>query len=117
MAAGWGSDVGGVGGIGIQEMTKTTKQYLLEVRRALQAPENWTQGMIANGQGARCLWGAILKTVHPWLSYIEVKKALYSCLPAGTAENLVAFNDDASRTHSEILALLDAAIAAQGGTE
>lgn len=95
----------------------TTKEILIAARAKIDAPERWTQGVVArNADG------------HP--TYISAENAVCWCiagaitsvggddvacgvfLRATGTKHIGKWNDDPTRTHAEVLAAFDRAIAA-----
>lgn len=101
---------------------------LLTVARALIAtPKQWTKGAyedrLEDGTQCFCLLGALKRAAaknesHRWTlsetandRYCRLRRIVVACLPFGTGyQHLHHFNDDARRTHDEVLAVLDRAL-------
>lgn len=102
-----------------QERVHGVKDSLIRARARIADPEHWTQGVVARGKSGRsvrprgkaaCKWcavGAVVKEV----SYFSAQTRCISALSAVCGTLLGTFND--THTHAEVLALFDAAIAAQ----
>ncbi len=97
--------------------------YLREMRALLARPENWCQGRsrIERETGvAFCLSGAMRQVTMSeqlaGVSWSEVERIAHSVVNrlhriVGAGASFVDFNDADGRQHSDILALLDRAIA------
>ncbi|MDH7796406.1 MULTISPECIES: hypothetical protein [unclassified Beijerinckia] len=98
----------------------TLKQDLTAVRDLLSDPNRWTQGWLAmnkhrlhvhpQNESATCwcLVGAGRKLL-PFDRENEVNSALYHAI--GDGRSIANFNDHPNTRHSDVLALLDKAIA------
>lgn len=104
-------------------VTMTTLDVLKGARELLSDPEKWTQGWYARDAEGRpaddgndpravcwCIWGACEKVAGDWSKTHGATQALDSCA-GGHAPTL---NDAAGTTHTEILGVLDCAIAKAG---
>jgi hypothetical protein len=89
--------------------TKPATAALIAARKLIENPENWCQKHFQYG-GAFCVFGALsqatmgamAKAHGPALDYLNVQCG--NCIPR--------WNDAPRRTHAEVLAMYDAAIAA-----
>ncbi len=101
---------------------KTALSVLVAARELISSPEKWTKGKFArdikgesvawHGDAAVC-WcseGAINRAGHDALhsTRYDAYRAIEADLPDG---NIVEFNDAPERTHPEVLAAFDRAIA------
>jgi hypothetical protein len=98
----------------------TDLEALYAVRALLSVPERWTQYASArdrdgyrvvndyDGAACWCLGGAIDKVARP--SYRRICELLEAELPPRVG-TIIQFNDDSERSHADILALIDRAIA------
>ena len=87
---------------------------LLALRALAEPPEDWCQGRMwkpITHAAPRCLVGHMLIATH--LKFQDAEGALKAELPPGFSQGrcnpLVDFND--THTHSEVLAVIDKAIA------
>lgn len=104
-------------------MEMTIKEVLIAARAKIADPANWTQGSLAKddesltcgvlSEHARCYCaiGAIIASAHSDNCDVGGQAVLY--LDKFTDGNAVNFND--TRTHPQVIAAFDEAIAAQGG--
>lgn len=101
-------------------MSKSVADILVEARKLIEKPENWTQGENARNDRGRhcmiddplaacwCMQGAIIKSAGP-TEFTATRKAIDAFI--GTiAEYITAYNDNPDRTHPEVLAAFDSAI-------
>jgi hypothetical protein len=94
-----------------------TLAVLRAARDLLTPPGAWIQGRYANDDlTCFCLLGALgmADKGRPTDPYFPVKDAIESHLPACEG-HISVWNDEPGRTQADVLALLDRAIAAQGG--
>ena len=107
-------------------MAKETKAILVRARELLSDPKSWTQDVMArsvrgtpvvtHSKRARsfCVEGAIeragLKTTRKVRE--RARRIVYEKIASSTFVNITLWNDAPQRTHAEVLALLDKAIAA-----
>ena len=91
----------------------TPAEVLRAARKLIERPENWVKGyFIDHIPGCRrfCATGAI-RQVSNW-SYTQADTDARDYLArAADTEYIVAWNDQPNRTHVEVLAAFDAAIA------
>lgn len=112
----------------------TTREVLVAARALIDTPEKWTKdrAYALDSVGHRvssynddavafCVDGAAARAVDDETGgsklYDQVRQALKRALPAGYERSIWAFNDDPATTHADVLALFDAAIAAQPDAE
>lgn len=100
----------------------TPKEILIAARAKIEAPERWTQGAYAkdvDGQQADpcgkraicwCIYGAVMATTDG--DYHKEHSA--TVLIGEIVNNIARWNDAPTRTHAEVLAAFDRAIAAAG---
>jgi hypothetical protein len=98
----------------------TTREVLVAMRELLAKPEAWTQGAYARDASGRyvslvsqeascwCIGGALLKCSRMGGNYDEV---LFKLGGIFAGDSISAWNDAPERTHADVLALLDRAIA------
>ena len=102
-------------------------QVLKEARRLIERPEHWTQGARARNKRGRmlirpegptavqwCARGALMRVTGGTLSndFWDASSFLHNIANAITGGTCGASGYNDTRTHSEVLALFDAAIAA-----
>jgi len=106
-------------------MSAEAAVVLRKARALLEKPEHWTQGMMARGKSGRrifygsrsavcwCADGAIWRAANGSLISRKgwVANAAEQYLSAATGRRVSAFNDAPERTHAEVLAAFDRAIA------
>jgi hypothetical protein len=95
-------------------------EILRRARKRLRRPESWTRGSFArdvHGEPAYvnsdeaiswCAIGAVRAEVDRQSLTTSVVEHLEASLPAG--DNILAWNDDRARTHTEVIRLFDRAI-------
>src|SRR4051794_31065920 len=99
------------------------REVLIEARRLIEDPERWTQHTLARNPETRrpvdpdspragqwCLWGAVEHVLDARTDYIGVWDALTAVLEP-RYPSFASFNDADGRTHTEVLAAFDKAIA------
>lgn len=104
----------------------TPRELLIEARKKIKNPENWTKGSYAKDKDGNkvdykstvatcwCTLGAIYSNASTILDWVNVKKAvniLQDTLHTDGVDNfhnIVIFND--SHSHGKILSLFDKAI-------
>jgi len=100
----------------------TTAEYLREMRKLIEKPENWCQGEYArdangnrvhDGSGAATRWCALgsywkVRYSHPEFETTPLNLLAKAATQRGV-QGVADFND--SHTHEEVLALFDEAIA------
>jgi hypothetical protein len=79
----------------------TTKDRLIAGRNRIEDPKNWGQGL--RRDHTMC----VMEAVRSQEAWTVLRKAL----GLGLQGSLTRWNDDPSRTHAEVLAAIDAAIA------
>lgn len=99
----------------------TVKELLIEARKLIEKPENWTQGTFARDKNQKevgswesgavcfCTIGALKHAFQEGVGgdiYYEAYDALYNSIDR---MNVPKYND--SHTHEEVLAMFDRAIA------
>lgn len=101
----------------------TPKEILIAARAKIEAPERWIRNAIAisahgdpvpprsNRARCWCIEGAI-RCVAPSDIQVTGAMALFATIVGDT--NVPAWNDAPTRTHAEVLAAFDRAIAASG---
>lgn len=102
----------------------TTLEILKAARELLAVPERWTQGggqrdhngNLVNwdepGITCRCVWQTLRFVSQPDMNMrIKYPAKYYSVLGFKTLSELVTWNDAPERTHAEVLARFDEAIA------
>lgn len=88
-------------------MTTTTmkvSEVLRAARGRIDTPDKWCQGNYADGDGRLCALGALMVDTNP----PEALRLLYRAADAA-GSTVASIND--TRTHADVLALYDAAIA------
>lgn len=83
---------------------------LRAARKLIEKPERWAQGTSFTGT-ARCAWGAILATEHDFVDVLSAAGFMRRIVGPYIAE----WNDIPQRTHAEVLAAFDKAIALAEG--
>lgn len=88
----------------------TPRDVLIAARAKIERPEDWCQCHYVSLDGAMCMIGALESVVRESTTdYSESKKALANaCKPS---DGPLTFNDECGRTHAEVLAAFDRAIA------
>lgn len=98
----------------------TPAEVLRAAREKIATPERWTKGVFARdtlGEAVPyraadavcfCLRGAILRVDTDWPDIWEAERLVH--VAVGT-DDAAGWNDDEDRTHSEVLAAFDKAIA------
>lgn len=101
----------------------TNLEILKAARKLIEKPENWTQGEMAKtvdgyatGYSSEkackfCIAGAMSRVDPFW--FISLRHRLYKHVVARGYGTVEGFNDYPDRTHAEVLAFFDEAIAAE----
>lgn len=99
-----------------------TKEILIAARQLVEKPERWTQGVFARDLNGRpvdllgphakcfCISGAVGRVVKR--DHAKWDQILELLAKTARRRNIVRFNDANKRTHAEVLAAFDRAIAA-----
>ena len=90
----------------------TTIEVLQAARELIATEDKWCQGRSRSG-GRICALEAIRMAALSTLSAKVAERAIEEHIPLPYLDILPAFNDTPGRTHAEVLALFDAAIAAE----
>lgn len=93
----------------------TALEVLRKARSLIKNEKDWCKGSAYNSEGQRCIIGAIdgalrYGQVHD-VKFLQLLEELESYLPTDAGLTLVEFNDAASTSHADVLAVLDRAIA------
>ncbi len=103
----------------------TTKEILIAARAKIEAPERWTQGEFARSKIDRrvkatsdraecwCIMGAVDAVVkNDPDRFRDANLAVGHAIGIRELREIADWNDDPARTHAEVLAAFDRAIAA-----
>lgn len=92
----------------------TVRENLIAARALIDTPEKWGKGDYQPRPGCFCSIGAIDAACGRMSENAEAIDALRAALPERfERDGVVAFNDDDSTEHTDIMALFDRAIASQ----
>ncbi len=95
------------------------RETLHRVRNLLA--QDWIQGHAAvprpGGRWGYCVNGAISAATDDYITRAQVFERISSMLPPGVHGSISFWNDRPERTHAEVLALIDKAIASTKGTD
>jgi hypothetical protein len=90
-------------------MNQSPREVLIAARKLIEKPENWTQRKFRHGD-AYCMSGALLAIDGHSIMSSAVYAALKQAVPS-SFHCLAEWNDAPERTHAEVLAAFDRAIA------
>lgn len=83
---------------------------LKAAKALIDTPEKWVKGTYEK-DGCRCLLGALIDSTHDFGSYGAAQRAVKAEIDDVQLE-IAGFNDLPSTTHSDVMRVLDGAIAA-----
>ncbi len=91
----------------------TVKENLIAAKALIDTPEKWIKGGLRSAD-CFCAMGAVghIRTKGGWISETDEYQALADAVPDVFQRSVPNFNDDATTTHDDIMALFDRAIAA-----
>ena len=107
----------------------TTRDLLTRARARIAKREHWCKGAYAATKDGYetepwleeaqqwCAVGTVMAGTKSEIATRRAFKRLVKCLPTGYGGQIWRFNDDWRRTHEEVLALFDCAIAQLGPAE
>lgn len=86
----------------------TPVEVLRKARELVSDPAHWCQGYFRCGE-AYCSAGALLYTTRD--EWLEDKAYGFMLAATGQSHSISGWNDDENRTHAEVIAAFDRAIA------
>lgn len=91
-----------------------TVDVLIAARALIEKPENWAQGINARlSSPPHCAGAALIKAKTGERLEDDALAAAFQALRPAISGDIVQWNDTPGRTHSEVLAAFDKAIAAE----
>jgi hypothetical protein len=100
-------------------MKLTVKQLLIRARKKIQNEKHWCKGLFHMGKGdhvSYCALGALYSTARKLVDCSAAEEALdraVRTLPGMGGGDIIRYNDDPARSHTEILKVYDIAIKSQ----
>lgn len=88
------------------------RDQLTAAQNLIRDPDHWTQGVYYDGPTCFCIAGAIreVRPQHPYPLFDLLAKQIGD-RPGEAEGQIICWNDDSIRTHTEVMELFDRAIA------